>query len=86
MLCGWGCGAQLTGRNMRAHSTICAKRPAASDHVDRGGRNPKAKCGFPSGGACAAGPETHGGLEAVAFHQPCCQDKDDRHQVATRLI
>jgi len=31
MKCGWGCGVQLTGRNMRAHFTICAKRSAASD-------------------------------------------------------
>jgi hypothetical protein len=30
MKCGWGCGAQLTGRNMGAHFTICAKLPAAS--------------------------------------------------------
>jgi hypothetical protein len=26
MKCGWGCGAQLTGRNMRAHFTICLNR------------------------------------------------------------
>ena len=37
MKCGWGCGAQFTGRNMRGHFTICAKRPTASEHVDRGG-------------------------------------------------
>jgi hypothetical protein len=24
---GWGCGAQLTVRDMRAHFTICPKRP-----------------------------------------------------------
>jgi hypothetical protein len=29
MKCGWGCGAKLTGRNMRAHFTICPKRSAA---------------------------------------------------------
>jgi hypothetical protein len=23
MRCGWGCGAQLTGRDMRAHFTEC---------------------------------------------------------------
>ena len=34
MKCGWGCGAQLTGRSIRAHCTICAKRPAASDLGD----------------------------------------------------
>jgi hypothetical protein len=39
MRCGWGCGAQLTGHQMRAHFTICAKRLAASDHMDRRGRN-----------------------------------------------
>ena len=34
MKCGWDCGAQLSGRNMRAHFTICAKQPAGSDLVD----------------------------------------------------
>jgi hypothetical protein len=43
MRCGWGCGAKLTTRNMRAHFTICAKRPAGSDKVDRRGRSLKAK-------------------------------------------
>jgi len=38
MKCGWGCGAQLTGRNMRAHFTICPKRPAVSEDGDRRGR------------------------------------------------
>jgi hypothetical protein len=43
MKCGWGCAEQLTASRMRthfsdlcqmrAHFTICAKRPAASDHV-----------------------------------------------------
>jgi len=28
MKCGWGCGAQLTGRKMRAHFTICPNQPA----------------------------------------------------------
>jgi len=37
MKCGWDCGAQLSGRNMRAHFTICAKRPAASGDVERRG-------------------------------------------------
>jgi hypothetical protein len=41
MKCGWGCGAQLTGRNMRAHFTIRAKRPAGFDHVDCRGRKPE---------------------------------------------
>src|SRR5271163_1066742 len=38
MKCGWGCGAQLTGRDMRAHFTICPKRPAVSEDGDRRGR------------------------------------------------
>jgi hypothetical protein len=49
MKCGWGCGAQLTGRQMRAHFLICPKRPAACDHVDRRGRNLNAKRGRPPG-------------------------------------
>jgi hypothetical protein len=43
------CGADLTGHQMRAHFTICAKRPAASDDVDRRGGSLKAKHGRPSG-------------------------------------
>jgi hypothetical protein len=35
---GWGCGAETTALWMRAHFTLCAKRPAASDHVDRRAR------------------------------------------------
>jgi hypothetical protein len=27
MPCGWGCGAKLTAREMRAHFTACPKRP-----------------------------------------------------------
>src|SRR6202162_5656413 len=46
---GWGWGAQLTGRKMRAHFTICPHRPAASDHVNRRGRNSKVKRGSPPG-------------------------------------
>ncbi len=33
MPCGWGCGAKLTGIQMRAHFTICPNRPAISDGV-----------------------------------------------------
>jgi hypothetical protein len=54
MKCGWGCGAQLTGRNMRAHFTICAKRPAGSDHVDPRRRNSKVKRGPPAADGCGA--------------------------------
>jgi hypothetical protein len=35
MLCGWGCGGWLTGRDMRAHFTRCPKRPAESDDLAR---------------------------------------------------
>jgi hypothetical protein len=49
MKCGWGCGAQLTGRNMRAHFTICSKRLAASDGANRRGRSSKVKRGRPQG-------------------------------------
>ena len=28
---------RLTGHQMRVHFAICRKRPAGSDHVDRGG-------------------------------------------------
>src|SRR5580658_2832534 len=51
MKCGWGCGEQLTGRNMRVHFTICAMRPAASDDLDRRGGSLKVKRGLPSGRA-----------------------------------
>jgi hypothetical protein len=50
MLCGWGCGAQFTGRQMRAHFTICAKRPAASNDVDRRGGNWKVSADARQGG------------------------------------
>jgi hypothetical protein len=42
MKCGWGCGEQLTRRNMRAHFTICAKRLAGSGEVERRRGNRKA--------------------------------------------
>jgi hypothetical protein len=48
MKCGWGCGDQLTERKVRAHFTLCPKRPAAPGHVHRG-RNPKAKRRRPTG-------------------------------------
>jgi hypothetical protein len=47
MRCGWDCGAELTGRNMRAHFTVCAKRPASSEHEDRRGRSLKVRHGRP---------------------------------------
>jgi hypothetical protein len=48
MRCVWGCGAQLTGRQMRAHFTICPKRPA-SEYRDRRGRCLKVMRGRPPG-------------------------------------
>jgi hypothetical protein len=73
MRCGWGCGAQLTGRNMRAHFTICAKRPAASDHVDRGWRSSRSSEGVDRGRrCCVAGAlrrHTHGEPEVDASHR-----------------
>jgi hypothetical protein len=44
---GWGCGTELTGINMRAHFTVCAKRPAASGGVERRRGTLKVKCGLP---------------------------------------
>src|SRR5580700_3768568 len=35
MRCGWDCGAQLNGRNMLAHVTMCAKRPVATLYSGR---------------------------------------------------
>jgi hypothetical protein len=38
MRCGWGCGEQLAGRNMRAHFTICARwRQPLTTWSDDGG-------------------------------------------------
>jgi hypothetical protein len=31
MLCGWRCGALLTEHEMRAHFTVCPKRPASGN-------------------------------------------------------
>jgi hypothetical protein len=42
-------GAQLTGRNMRAHFTIFPKRPAASGDVERRRGTLKVKRGRPAG-------------------------------------
>ena len=42
---GWPCGADLTGRQMRAPFTIGPKRPTASEHADQRGRAPKVKRG-----------------------------------------
>jgi hypothetical protein len=71
MKCGWGCGEQLIGRNMRAHFTTRAKRPAASDHVDR--RGGTCKPVWPPTGAAdamrlALRRQTHGEPDARALH------------------
>jgi hypothetical protein len=47
MPCGWPPAPNLPGANMRAHFTMCAKRPTASDDVDRRGRSLKLKRGRP---------------------------------------
>jgi hypothetical protein len=40
----FGVAAPLNGRNMRAHSTTCPKRPAASDHTrGKGGARSQAR-------------------------------------------
>jgi hypothetical protein len=46
---GRGCSADLAGRPMRAHFTICSKRPAGSGHVRCRARNSKVKRGRPAG-------------------------------------
>jgi hypothetical protein len=58
MKCGWGCGAQLTGRNMRAHFTTCPKRPPdssnpGSSHSHHRRRSPKVKT-WPAAGTADA--------------------------------
>jgi hypothetical protein len=60
-----GCGAELTGRQIRAHFTICAKRPVASNDMDRRGRNSKVRRGRPTG------PRTkHGWVAHRAYRAP----------------
>jgi hypothetical protein len=67
MKCGWGCGGKLTGRDMRAHFTICPKRPAGSH-----GRSSKIKRGRPPGPRMKCGlglwRTAHGEPDAAAFH------------------
>jgi hypothetical protein len=50
---GWGCGAERTGPQMRAHFTICPNR-GRLDHVNRRGRNSKAKRDARLAGECSA--------------------------------
>ncbi len=48
MPCGWGCGAELTGQEMRPHFTRCPNRPTVSDLVRRlatHARRPRANAG-----------------------------------------
>src|SRR5437879_2754985 len=33
MTCGWGCGAELTGSQMRSHFTACPNRPLPNHEV-----------------------------------------------------
>jgi hypothetical protein len=65
MLCGCSCNSRLTPSQVRAHFTICAKRPAVSppvNHRDERSRNWKAKRGRPPRqrgcAAGAAGPDS----------------------------
>jgi hypothetical protein len=64
-------GPQLTGRNMRAHFTICAKRPAGSDDVDPRRGTLKVKRGRSAGPRMKSGGlwrAAYGGLDARALH------------------
>jgi len=45
--CRWRCGADLAGRRIRAHFTLCPNWPATSDRVHRRARSSKAKRGRP---------------------------------------
>jgi hypothetical protein len=66
MKCGWGCGEQLTGRNMRAHFTICAERPGGlrrrgpERKARRGRPGPRMPCGWRCGSRLtASGMRSH---------------------------
>jgi hypothetical protein len=70
MLCGGRSGAELTGRQMCAHFTICAKRPAAYEHGDRRRGNSKVKRRTPNRWQ---GRSAHiGGI--ATFRQWTCRD------------
>jgi hypothetical protein len=49
MKCGWGCGAELTSHQMRAHFTTCPNRPPASQQITRRGGILRVKRGRPPG-------------------------------------
>jgi hypothetical protein len=71
MKCGWGCGVQFTGRNMRAHFTICAKRPADSGDVERRGGSLQVHRGCPPGRRMrcgGSGRQVHRSSDPGAFH------------------
>jgi hypothetical protein len=70
MKCGWGCGEQLTGRNMRAHFTISAKRPAALYRPPEGGTASQACPPARAANALRLGLRcpTHGEPDADASH------------------
>jgi hypothetical protein len=85
MKCGWGCGAQLTGRNMRAHFTMRAKRSAASGDVERRRGTLKVKRGRPAGPRVPCGwgcGEQLMAPDARALHtmpkSPAASDHGDR--------
>jgi hypothetical protein len=68
---GWGCGAQLTGHQMRAHLTICARPPTASEY-GTAGEEPERQAWPPTAAAnavrLALRLRTHGEPDAGAFH------------------
>ncbi len=43
MPCGWGCGADLTAREMRSHFVLCAKRPGGRRRPMLGSSSVKVK-------------------------------------------
>jgi hypothetical protein len=55
MKCGWGCGAEHTGRNMRPHFAICPSgRQAPAMRTAEGGLEPK-RGRAPGGECCSVG-------------------------------
>jgi hypothetical protein len=68
-----GLRRSVTGCQMRAHFTVCAKRPAGCDHVDPRRRNSKVRRGPPTAAANAVRlglrSATHSEPDACAFHR-----------------
>src|SRR5271156_3466349 len=82
MKCGWGCGAKLTGRNMRAHFTICPKRPAGSPNGDCRTTSSKVKPGRPPGPRMKdSGPEFDEALRDFIVGRRIIDVAEVEHQV-----